>query len=126
MCCWMRTATRSLSPMLDRSSRRSIGVSVDVYPDDAKFPSPTDRGRMWSRASRRRAMWLEASAFSRKTLTVAADQELLEGVEELHDRTRSPMEGASQSFSATRGSCGLRCRAFKSISADEVYVNDRD
>lgn len=55
-----------------------------------------------------------------ETLTVAADRELLEAVEELHVEPID-VEGATQSFTVKASVASLS--SFKSISAEEVYVN---
>lgn len=102
--------------ILERSAS-SISVSMDVYPmkeiaiganpDSIITGQPAD------------GYVVKSVEIQPDTLTVAADQELLDSIDVLHIDPIS-VEGASQSFSVR--SKVSRLSAFKSISAEEVYV----
>lgn len=103
--------------MLERSSS-SISVSVDVYPTkEIPIDSALD-----SVISGQPADGYEVQGVSIQpdTLTVAAEQELLDSIDTLLIEPVS-VEGANQSFSVRADVSTLS--SFKSISADEVYVN---
>lgn len=103
--------------MLERSSS-SISVSVDVYPtreipiDDALDSVITGQPAD--------GYEVQSVTIQPSTLTVAAEQELLDSIDTLLIEPVS-VEGASQSFSVRADVSTLS--SFKSISAEEVYVN---
>lgn len=103
--------------MLDRSST-SVSASVDVYPTK-EIPISTDAANVVT--GQPAAGYVVGDiTIQPETLTVAADHELLEGVEELHVDPIS-VEGATQSFTVKASVASLS--SFKFISAEEVYVN---
>ena len=103
--------------MLERSTS-SISVSVEVYPT-RDIPISTEIAGAVS-GQPAEGYVVESIAVQPETLTVAADQEILDGLEELYIEPIS-VDGASQSFSVRQAVSSLS--AFKSISASEVYVN---
>ena len=103
--------------MLERSSS-SISVSVDVYPTkEIPIDSALERVISGQPAD---GYVVQSVTIQPDTLTVAAEQELLDNINALLIEPVS-VEGANQSFSARADVSTLS--SFKSISADEVYVN---
>lgn len=103
--------------MLERSSS-SISVSVDVYPTkEIPIDDALDSVIAGQPAE---GYEVQSVTIQPDTLTVAAEQELLDSIDRLLIEPVS-VEGASQSFSARADVSTLS--SFKSISADEVYVN---
>ncbi len=103
--------------MLERSSS-SISVSVDVYPTkEIPIDSALERVISGQPAD---GYVVQSVTIQPDTLTVAAEQELLDNIDALLIEPVS-VEGANQSFSARADVSTLS--SFKSISADEVYVN---
>lgn len=103
--------------LLERSAS-SISVSVDVYPmKEIAIDDTINSVLVGEPAS---GYEIESVTIQPGTLTVAAEQELLDSIDLLHVDPVS-VEGASQSFSARTDVSTLS--AFKSISAEEVYVN---
>ena len=103
--------------MLERSSS-SISVSVDVYPTK-EIPIDTTLDSVIS-GQPAEGFDVLSVTIQPETLTVAAEQELLDSIDTLLIEPVS-VEGASQSFSVRADVSTLS--SFKSISADEVYVN---
>lgn len=103
--------------MLTRTSS-SITVVTDVYPTK-EIPISTDIADV---VTGRVAEGYEVKeiAIQPESITVAADQELLEGLNELLIEPIS-VEGLSQSFSA-RAMISL-LSDFKNVSTEQVYVN---
>jgi len=102
--------------MLERSSS-SISVSVDVYPTK-EIPIEADIAGVIT-GQPADGFEVQEIEIQPATLTVAAEQELLDSIDSLHIDPIS-VEGLSQSFSARTDVSTLS--SFKSISADEVYV----
>lgn len=103
--------------MLERSAS-SVSVSVDVYPTK-EIAVSTDLGNVVT-GQPADGYVVESVTIQPETLTVAAEQELLDDINALLVNPIS-VEGMSQSFSARAKVSKLS--AFKSISAEEVYVN---
>ena len=103
--------------MLDRSST-SISVSVDVYPAK-EIPISTEIANVVT-GKPAEGYVVESVTIQPESLVVAADQDLLDSISELHIEPIS-VEGLSQSFAARAKVSSLS--SFKSISAEEVYVN---
>lgn len=103
--------------MLERSSS-SISVSVDVYPTK-EIPLSVDLNNVIT-GQPADGYVVESVSIQPDALTVAAEQELLNSIDEMHIDPIS-VEGLSQSFSARAKVSTLS--SFKSISAEEVYVN---
>ena len=103
--------------MLDRSSS-SISVSLDVYPTK-EIPISTELANVIT-GQPAEGYVVESVSIQPNTLTVVAEQELLDSITELHIDPIS-VEGLSQSFAARANVSTLS--SFKSISAEEVYVN---
>ena len=103
--------------MLTRSSS-SITVVADVYPTE-EIPISTDIEDVVSGRVAEGYAVKEVS-IQPESITVAAEQELLDGINELLIEPVS-VEGLSQSFSA-RAKISL-LSDFKNVSAEEVYVN---
>ena len=102
--------------MLERSAS-SISVSVDVYPmKEIAINADLDSIITGQPADGYEVKGVEIQP---ATLTVAAEQELLDSIDVLHIDPIS-VDGATQSFSVR--SEVSRLSAFKSISAGEVYV----
>ncbi len=102
--------------MLNRSSS-SISVSVDVYPT-REIPIATDAAKVLT-GQLAEGYVVESVTIQPESITVAADEELLESITELQIQPIS-IDGVSQSFS-TRAEVST-LSGFKSVSADEVYV----
>lgn len=103
-------------PMLNRSAS-SISVSVDVYPT-REIPIATDPAKVLT-GQLAPGYVVESVSVQPQTITIAAEEELLESIEELQIEPIS-IDGASQSFSTRAAVSTLS--GFKSISANEVYV----
>ena len=103
-------------PMLNRSAS-SISVSVDVYPT-REIPIATDPAKVLI-GQLAPGYVVESVSVQPQTITIAAEEELLESIEELQIEPIS-IDGASQSFSTRAAVSTLS--GFKSISANEVYV----
>ena len=103
--------------MLDRSST-SISVSVDVYPT-REIPISTELANVIT-GQPAEGYVVESVSVQPETVVVAADEDLLKNLSELHIEPIS-VEGLSQSFAARAAVSTLS--SFKSISAEEVYVN---
>ena len=103
-------------PMLNRSAS-SISVSVDVYPT-REIPIATDPAKVLA-GQLAPGYVVESVSVQPQTITIAAEEELLESIEELQIEPIS-IDGASQSFSTRAAVSTLS--GFKSISANEVYV----
>lgn len=103
-------------PMLNRSAS-SISVSVDVYPT-REIPIATDPAKVLT-GQLAPGYVVESVSVQPQTITIAAEEELLESIEELQIEP-IPIDGASQSFSTRAAVSTLS--GFKSISANEVYV----
>lgn len=102
--------------LLERSAS-SISVSVDVYPMK-EIPIDADLDSIIT-GQPAEGYVVKSVEIQPDGLTVAAEQELLDSIDALHIDPIS-VEGASQSFSVR--SKVSRLSAFKSISAEEVYV----
>ncbi len=102
--------------MLTKSAS-SISVSVDVYPA-REIPIATDTAKVLT-GQPAEGYVVESVTIQPQSITVAADEDLLESIEELQIEPIS-VEGASQSFSTRAAVSTLS--GFKSVSADEVYV----
>lgn len=103
--------------MLNRSSS-SISVSVDVYPTE-DIPVSTDLANVVT-GQVKPGYVIESVTIQPDKITVAAEEELLSGLTELHIEPIS-VEGLSQSIAARAKLTTLS--AFKYVSADEVYVS---
>lgn len=103
--------------MLNRSSS-SISVSVDVYPTE-DIPVSTDLANVVT-GQVKPGYVIESVTIQPDKITVAAEEELLAGLTELHIEPIS-VEGLSQSIAARAKLTTLS--AFKYVSADEVYVS---
>ncbi len=103
--------------MLDRSSS-SISVSMDVYPTK-EIPISTELANVVT-GQPAEGYVVESVSIQPNMLTVVAEQELLDSITELHIDPIS-VDGLSQSFAARAKVSTLS--SFKSISAEEVYVN---
>ncbi len=103
--------------MLERSAS-SISVSVDVYPTK-EIPIDASLDSVIS-GQPAEGYVVQSVTIQPDALTVAADRELLDSIDLLHIDPIS-VEGASQSFSVRAEVSKLS--AFRSISADQVYVN---
>lgn len=103
--------------MLNRSST-SVSASVDVYPTKEIPISSTIDEVISGQPSP--GYVVESVTIQPQTVTVAAEQELLDSLSELHIDSIS-VEGLSQSFTVRASVNTLS--SFKSISAEEVYVN---
>lgn len=103
--------------MLDRSVT-SITVMMDVYPT-REIPISTDIGNVVTGHVAEGYAVSEIS-IQPESITVAADQSLLDGISELLIEPVS-VEGLTQSFSARAAISQLS--DFKKVSAEQVYVN---
>jgi len=103
--------------MLERSAS-SISVSVDVYPTK-EIPIDDALDSVIS-GQPAEGYVVQSVTIQPDTLTVAAEQELLDNIDKLLIEPVS-VEGVNQSFSVRADVSTLS--SFKSISADEVYVN---
>lgn len=103
--------------MLNRSSS-SISVNVGVYPMK-EIPIADDVADVIT-GQPADGYVIESVSIQPQTLTVAAEAELLENLEELLINPVS-VQGRSQSFSARASISSLS--AFKNLSAEQVYVN---
>lgn len=103
--------------MLERSAS-SVSVSMDVYPIK-EIPVSKDLGNVIIGQPADGYVVTNVS-IQPESLTVAADQDLLDDINSLLINPVS-VEGMSQSFSARAKVSKLS--AFKSISAEEVYIN---
>lgn len=103
--------------LLERSAS-SISVNVDVYPMKEIAIDANLDGIISGQPAE--GYVVESVTIQPDVLTVAAEQELLDSIDSLHIDPIS-VEGASQSFSVR--SDVNKLSAFKSISAEEVYVN---
>lgn len=103
--------------MLNRSST-SVSASVDVYPTK-EIPISSEVEEILS-GQPAEGYVVESVSIQPETVTVAAEKELLDGLSELHVDSIS-VEGLTQSFTARTSVNTLS--AFKSVSAEEVYVN---
>lgn len=103
--------------MLDRSST-SISVSMDVYPT-REIPISTEAANVVT-GQPAEGYVVESISIQPESVVVAAEEDLLKSLSELHIEPIS-VEGLSQSFAARAKVSTLS--SFKSISAEEVYVN---
>lgn len=103
--------------MLDRSST-SISVSMDVWPT-REIPISTELANVIT-GQPAEGYVVESVSIQPETVVVAAEEDLLKSLSELHIEPIS-VEGLSQSFAARAKVSTLS--SFKSISAEEVYVN---
>lgn len=103
--------------MLDRSST-SVSVSLDVYPTK-EIPISEELENVIT-GQPAEGYVVESVSIQPDTLTVAAEKELLDSITELHIDPIS-VDGLTQSFAARASVTKLS--SFKSISAEEVYVN---
>ena len=102
--------------MLTKSAS-SVSVSVDVYPTK-EIPIATDVAKVLA-GQPAAGYVVESVTIQPQSITVAAEESLLESIEELQIEPIS-IDGASQSFSTRAAVSTLS--GFKSVSADEVYV----
>lgn len=103
--------------MLDRSST-SISVSMDVCPT-REIPISTELANVIT-GQPAEGYVVESVSIQPETVVVAAEEDLLKSLNELHIEPIS-VEGLSQSFAVRAKVSTLS--SFKSISAEEVYVN---
>lgn len=103
--------------MLNRSSS-SITVNMDVYPTK-EIPISTEIDSVVT-GEPADGYVVESVSIQPESLVVAADQELLDSIAELQVEPVS-VAGRSRSFTARASVASLS--SFRSISADEVYVN---
>ena len=104
------------SSMLERSAS-SVSVSVDVYPMKS-IPISTDLDSVVT-GSPAEGLYVESVKMQPASLTVAAEQEILDEVSVLHV---DPIDvsGAAQSFNTRTAVSALS--SFKFVSASEVYA----
>ena len=102
--------------LLDRSST-TVSVTTSVYPT-REIAIASDLSSVIT-GTPADGCYVESVTLQPDKLTVAAEQELLDSLTELHIEPIS-VDGASQTFSARAAVSALS--SFKSISADEVYV----
>lgn len=107
-----------ISQALLNCSTSSVSVSVDVYPS-REIRVTSDYASLVTGAPAAGYV-LQSVTVQPETITVAAEQELLDGLTELMIEPVS-IEGASQSFSAK--STVSQLTDFKNVSSAEVYVN---
>jgi len=103
--------------MLNRSAS-SISVNVGVYPTK-EIPISTEISSVVL-GEPAEGYIVESISIQPQTISVAAEQELLDRLEELRIQPIS-VEGRSQSFSARADVATLT--AFRNLSAEEVFVN---
>ena len=103
--------------MLNRSSS-SITVNMDVYPTK-ELPISTEIGDVVT-GEPAEGYVVESVSVQPESLVVAAEQELLDSISELQIVPVS-VSGRTRSFTARASVASLS--SFRSISADEVYVN---
>ena len=103
--------------MLNPSSS-SVSVSVDIYPCK-ELPVSTDLSHVVS-GQPAEGYVVQSVSIQPETVTVAADDELLEGLSELMVEPVS-VEGASQSFTTRSSITSLS--GVRNLSAEQVYVN---
>ena len=107
-----------ISPeMLNRSSS-SISVSVDVYPTK-ELPVSTDLANVIT-GQPAEGFVVQSVSMQPETVTVAADDELLEGLTELMIEPVN-VDGMSQSFMARAEISQLS--GLRNLSSEQVYVN---
>ena len=99
-------------------STSSISVSVDIYPC-RDIPVSTDRESIIIGAPAE-GFEVQSVTIQPQTIQVAADQELLDSLDQLVIEPVS-VQGASQSFSAK--STVTQLSDFKNVSSEQVYVN---
>lgn len=102
--------------MLERTSN-TISVTVSVYPMREIAINAEPASLLSGEPAE--GYYVESVTLQPQKLTVAADQELLDGLSELHLDPIS-IEGATQTFSARASVSALS--SFRFISAEEVYV----
>ncbi len=112
-----REGNEITASMLNRSSS-SITVYMDIYPTK-EIPISTQIENVVS-GEPAEGYVVESVSIQPESLVVAADQELLDSISELQIHPIS-VTGRSQSFTARASVASLS--SFKSVSADEVYVN---
>ena len=103
--------------MLNRSSS-SVSVSVDVYPTK-ELPVSTDLANVIT-GQPAEGYVVQSVSMQPETVTVAADQELLEGLTELMVEPVN-VDGQSQSFMARAAISQLS--GLRNLSSEQVYVN---
>ena len=103
--------------MLNRSST-SVSVSVDVYPTK-ELPVSTDLANVIS-GQPAEGYVVQSVTMQPDTVTVAADEELLEGLTELMI-VPVDVDGMSQSFT-TRAAIS-QLSGLRNLSSEQVYVN---
>lgn len=103
--------------MLDRSAS-SISVSVEVYPT-REIPISTELANVVT-GQPAEGYVVQNVSIQPETVVVAAEEDLLKSLSELHIEPIF-VEGLSQSFAARAKVSALS--AFKSVSAEDVYVN---
>lgn len=103
--------------MLNRSAS-SISVNVGVYPTK-EIPISTEISSVVM-GEPAEGYIVDSISIQPQTISVAAEQELLDRLEELRIQPIS-VEGRSQSFSARADVATLT--AFRNLSAEEVFVN---
>lgn len=103
--------------MLDRSST-SISVNMEVYPT-REIPISTEIDNVVT-GQPADGYEVKSVSIQPQSVVVAAEQDLLDSIQKLHIEPIS-VQGLTQSFSARADVSSLS--SFKSISAEEVYVN---
>ncbi|MBQ6374328.1 MAG: hypothetical protein IJJ45_07570 [Clostridia bacterium] len=103
--------------MLNRSSS-SVSVSVDVYPTK-ELPVSTDPANVIT-GQPAEGYVVQSVSMQPETVTVAADEELLEGLSELVIEPVN-VDGLTQSFTARAAISQLS--GLKNLSSEQVYAN---
>lgn len=111
-------AGREISQEMLNCSTSSISVSIDIYPC-REIPVSTDFESIVT-GTPAEGFELQSVSVHPETVTVAAEQELLDSLTELVIEPVS-IEGASQSFSVKSNVTQLS--DFKNVSSEQVYVN---
>ena len=112
------TSGEEISQEMLNVSSSSVSVSVDIYPSK-ELPVSTDLANVVT-GQPAEGYVVQSVTMQPETITVAADEELLDGLTELMIQPVS-VDGMSQSFTARASITPLS--GVKNLSSEQVYVN---